>query len=241
MSYTIDPQDTLCDTWQIHTPLESDLWRNAVIDGDLPTIKQLMQIKLIDANFGTKDGGENPLITILKHDLCQNHEKQTEVAKYLIEQGCYLGPRDHFWMLPADYAMFSTNYETAKMIVRATIIREENTNRPDEDRFIPNMRSFFLTTHDETVRRERFDVFIANQKRMGEDFIEAILSDDLELAQSMTGDQQEYWENPSKAKFEMMPKPPKTFDLDRQQGDDWDSANHTAIIRAVTPNIPGIR
>lgn len=191
-------------------------WRKAMINGDVDTVCQMMNQqneRWVSANFSTDDSGESPLVTLLMNDKGNEHVKsqQCDIAEYLIQAGCHLNLRDNSGMLPADWAMLSENYDLAKAVIRYTIIEQAQKSCPEEHRFIPNARLFFLKTPDEAERLHRFEIFVRNQKTMGNDFTYDTKGPDRELGLHMTIDQIEYWEEPTKINYEMVTRAPMVF------------------------------
>lgn len=194
-----------------YRPSLANDWRLALQSGDLEAVLQLMKDEGLSPSHHTNRDNEHPLKTLLMSPLFTgtNHDlNQALIAQIMIERGCEISVPDKLFMIPADYALLSGNYEAAKTVMEYTY-RYRAQNIPKLPYF-PDTMPFFATCHDMNERALRYDNLCKNHR-----LLRSHVLSEPHITPLLTDEERHYWEKPFLSKLCDMTYP--TAELMRQQ------------------------
>lgn len=194
----------------LYRPSLAHTWRVSLQSGDLEACLQLMKDEGLSPSHHTNRDNEHPLKTLLMSPLYTgtNHDlNQALIAQIIIERGCEITAPDRLFMIPADYALLTGNYQAAKVVMEYTYKHTAVTSPMLP--YLPDTMPFFATCYSMDERSLRYDNVCKNHRRLREHVLTAphILP--------LLGDaERNYWEKPFTTKLCDMTYP--TPDLMRQ-------------------------
>lgn len=179
-------------------------WHDAIMSGDLQSVRLMLDKEKFSPSHATTFDGENPLTTLLLSTFCNGTDSYIDqfiIAQLLVEKGCELTVPDKYFMIPADYAMISSNAEAAKIVVAATLRQYDKSARVHDH--IPDATPFFATCLGQEKRERAYYNLQRNHER-----IAAHIFDPVNKLENFLGrEQYDYWKTPIKRRLSTMPKP----------------------------------
>ncbi len=145
---------------EFHLPSLREQWQRILRHGDLTAAKKLLDKDDISPNSPAKATMEHPLKTLLLSSAKQPDVLgQSSIAYTLIAKGAELRAPDKYMMLPADYALFSSNRDAALIVIRETI-RQLGIHRRQSYKPFPD--PYFAICMDRDERYRRYQNMITN-------------------------------------------------------------------------------
>src|SRR5690606_759631 len=130
------------------------------------------------------------------------------IAQIMIERGCEITVPDKLFMIPADYALLSGNFEAAKTVMEYTY-RHMAQSFPMLP-YLPDTMPFFATCYNIDERALRYDNVCKNHRRLRDHILSVPY-----ILPLLSDAERDYWENPFTTKLCDMSYP--TPDLIRQK------------------------